>query len=265
MAGEKNLNASPGVQMGFWTQDVRVVALITEVSLAVMTGVGVAWWYGTLPALRYLLGLLLALGIQVVFLTAMRRKIGRERSTLADVLTVGRATVGALLAGLVASGIQDRSGVAGWFAWSATLLAATVLDWCDGPLARRLGPTRLGKVMDIEADSWLTLWSVAGAVAWGGLPWWCVLAPLAHYGRPIIALRRGELPSGGDPWWGRVTGGAQMLLVFGALAPIHDHLRDIVLSWAALPVSGSQLLVMLALICRGAGRVVKPMNSATPR
>jgi phosphatidylglycerophosphate synthase len=206
-----------------------------------------------------MLGLLAALGGQYVFVAALRHKIGPERSSLADALTLGRASVGAVLAGLVMAGFHDREGMAGWFAWSAGLFAASALDWCDGPLARRLGPTRLGGAMDIEADSWLTLWLAAGAVAWGDLPWWCLLAPVAHYGRPLIALRRGELPSGHDPWWGLITGAAQMLLIMAALAPVHGALRDVALAWAAPLISGAQLLVMLILVYRRARGVEKPL------
>jgi phosphatidylglycerophosphate synthase len=207
-----------------------------------------------------MLCLLAALGAQSVFVAALRHRIGPERSSLADALTLARASMGAVLAGLVVSGIHDREGAAGWFAWSAGLLAASVFDWRDGPLSRRLGPTRLGGAMDIEADSWLTLWLAAGVVAWGDLPWWCLLAPVAHYGRPLIALRRGGLPSGRDPWWGLITGGAQMLLIMGALAPVHGTLRDAALEWAAAPVSGAQLLVMLTLLYRRVRVVEKPLD-----
>ena len=95
-------------------------------------------------------------------------KIGPEQSSLADTLTLSRAATGAVLAGLVASGIRDRKGIAGWIGWLMPLFGVT--DWLDGPLARRAGPTCLGGVLDIEADSWLTLWSAAGAVAWGNIP-----------------------------------------------------------------------------------------------
>jgi phosphatidylglycerophosphate synthase len=250
MMDERDLDATVVTRTRLRTPDVRWVALTVAVCTAVVTGAGVASWYGGAYALWFMLGLLPALSAQYVFVAALRHKIGPERSSLADALTLARASVGAALAGLVVAGIYDREGLAGWFAWSAGLLAASVLDWFDGPLARRLGPTRLGGAMDIEADSWLTLWLAVGAVAWGDLPWWCLLAPVAHYGRPLIALRRGGLPLGHDPWWGLITGGAQMLLIMAALAPVHGALRDVALAWVALPVSGAQLLVMLILVYR---------------
>ncbi|HEU5441541.1 MAG TPA: hypothetical protein VFU88_19815, partial [Ktedonobacterales bacterium] len=99
--------------------------------------------------------------------------------------------------------------------------------------------------LDIEADSWLTLWCAAAAVAWGGLPWIVLLPPLAHYLHPALALRRGRLPAGGGPWWARATGVAQMALLLGALAPITAPWRDTLLMTAAWPVALAQLAVML--------------------
>ena len=105
------------------------------------------------------------------------------------------------MVGVVVSGVRDRTGPAGWVAVLATLCGATLSDWLDGPLARHYGPTRLGAVLDIEADSWLTMWAAAAAVAWGELPHWCLLAPLLHYAHAARALWRGTLPRGGGPWW----------------------------------------------------------------
>ncbi len=229
-------------------QRIQRRALLIACAALLLTGPLLFSVYGLQAGSRYLIGLLAALLAQQVFLWAMQRKIGPEVSTLADVLTLLRATAGGVLAGLVIADIEDRSGVAGWLAWSLSVLTATLSDWFDGPLARRRGPTRLGQVLDIEADSWLTLWSAAGAIVWGGLPWWCLLAPLLHYAHPIAALWRGDLPAGGDPWWGRVTGVAQMVLFIAALAPLAGSLRDLILQIAALPISGAQCLVMVTLL-----------------
>lgn len=230
------------------SQKIWQRALVVECAALLLTGPFLLYFYGPQAGLPYLLGLLTALVVQRLFLRTMRRKIGPEPSTLADVLTLARAATGGILVGYLVAHIQDRSGGAGWLAWSLTLLAATLSDWLDGPLARRWGPTRLGGVLDIEADSWLTLWSGAGAVVWGDLPWWCLLAPLAHYAHPIVALRRSELPAGGDPWWGRVTGVAQMVLFIAALAPLAGSLRDLMLQFAAPPISLAQCLVMVSLL-----------------
>jgi phosphatidylglycerophosphate synthase len=198
--------------------------------------------------LAYLASLIVALALQQAFLATMRRRIGPERSTPADWLTLARAAVAATLAALVLAGFRDRLSVVGWLAFATALIGATALDWLDGPLARRLGPTKLGGVLDIEADSWLTLWCAAGAVAWGGLPWWVLLAPLSRYLHPARALLRGGLPAGGGPRWSRVTGVAQMALLLGALLPVDFPGRVALLALTAIPISGGQLATMLALL-----------------
>jgi len=219
------------------------LAAATPVTLAFLASAR-----GGSRALAYAAGLVAALAAQQLFLAAMRRRIGPERSTPADWLTLGRAAVGAALAALVLAGFRERLGMVGWLACAMALFGATALDWLDGPLARRLGPTRLGGVLDIEADSWLTLWCAAGAVAWCGLPWWLLLAPTVRYLHPARALLRGGLPAGGGPWWSRVTGVAQMALLFGALLPVEFPGRAMLLTLAAIPISGGQLVTMIALL-----------------
>jgi len=209
-----------------------------------------ATWPGWM-ALRFGVGFALAWLAQFALICALRRRIGAERSTMADLLTLARMTIGSALAGLVVAGLRGATGresVVGWLAWGAALLAASALDWLDGPLARRLGPTRLGGALDIEADSWLTLWSAAGAVAWGGLPWWMMIAPILRYIHPIRAMLRGGLPRGGDPWWGLVTGVAQMAMLLTALAPIVGQTRDAALWLASIPISAGQTLAMLVML-----------------
>ena len=193
--------------------------------------------YGLTKAIHFLIGLTLALAAQRAFLSAMIHLIGTEQSSLADALTLSRGANGAVLAGLVTSGIRERKGVAGWIGWLMPLLGVT--DWLDGSLARRAGPTRLGGVIDIEADSWLTLWSAAGAVAWGELPGWCLLPPIIHYLEPLLALMQGKLPQGGGPWWYRLAGASQMGLLIVALAPFDWRQRKQILAAASLPVNRS--------------------------
>src|SRR5262249_11246290 len=152
-----------------------------------------------LASLRFLAGLVVVLGAERGFIAMIVRRIGSEKHSLADVLTLSRGVSSAALAGLVLSGAADRVGPAQWIGWLLLLYAATLSDWVDGPLARRAGPTLLGGVLDIEFDSWLTLWAGIAALVWGGLPWIVLLPPLVRYLQPILALRRGELPAGGGP------------------------------------------------------------------
>jgi phosphatidylglycerophosphate synthase len=202
--------------------------------------------------LRYLGGALAGTVALHLLIAAIRRRVGRELLTFADVLTQGRFAAGTLLLALVAAGFTARVTLAGGVTWGIALLAATLTDWLDGPLARRLGPTRFGAALDIEADSWLTLWTAGAAVGWGGLPWWVLAPPLMRYLFPIRAWLRGGLPAGGGPWWARGAGVAQMILLLAAISPLAGPMRDGALSIAAYPIVGMQLLAFLALLIKRA-------------
>jgi phosphatidylglycerophosphate synthase len=174
--------------------------------------------YGSVAARRFGAGMGGALvGQQLLVGLALRR----HRLSLVDVLTLSRGGTGAVLTGLIASGVRRRRGLAGWLGWIALIYGAIVSDWLDGPIARRLGTSKVGAMFDIEADSWLTLCSSAAAVTWGDLPGYVVVPPLARYLRlaalrPYVPYR--ELVSG-DPLWTRHIGMAQMTLFIAALAP----------------------------------------------
>jgi phosphatidylglycerophosphate synthase len=219
---------------GKLTYSIRLINL-----LVALPSILIIWrTYGLTKAIRYVVGLTLTLVTQHAFISAMIHIIGTEQSSLADALTLSRGANGAVLAGLVTSGIHQRKGIAGWIGWLMPLLGVT--DWLDGSLARRAGPTRLGGVLDIEADSWLTLWSAAGAVAWGELPGWCLLPPIIHYLEPLLALLQGKLPQGGGPWWYRLAGANQMGLLIVALAPFDWRQRKQFLIAASLPITIGQ-------------------------
>jgi phosphatidylglycerophosphate synthase len=145
----------------------------------------------------------------------------RHAVSLVDAITLSRGGTAAVMVGLLTSGIKDRRGRAGWLGWIALIYGAIVSDWLDGPIARRLGTSEVGAMLDIEADSWLTLSSSAVAAASGGLPAYVVAPPLLRYVR-LAALQRyvpyRELVSG-DPLWTRHVGMAQMTLFIAALAP----------------------------------------------
>lgn len=140
---------------------------------------------------------------------------------LVDLMTLTRGGSAAILAGLVASGVRDRPGPSGRLGWLALLFGAILCDWLDGPLARRFGGSETGAMLDIEADSWLTLCSSVAGIAWGGLPSYVMVAPLARYGMLLAALRRMPYRDihGGDPSWVRRVGMAQMMLFIASLAP----------------------------------------------
>jgi phosphatidylglycerophosphate synthase len=253
-----------GKQEGTRTMDKSVsftnVWLLEATAELVVGGAGLATIgaaYGRRRIPPALAGLAAALVLQRAFLWACQRRIGPERASTADLITLSRGASGALLVGLLAARLRDRTGPAGWLAWAATLWAATLGDWLDGPLARRRGPTRLGAALDIEADSWVTLWSAAYAVFGRALPSWCLLAPVARYLHPLLDARAGRLPRGGGPWWARVTGAAQMGMVLLALAPTRRSWRRRLLRTITGPISIGQLVVQLTLLARRRPRAVR--------
>ena len=175
----------------------------------------------------------------------------RHRLSLVDALTLSRGGTGAVMLGLIASGVRRRRGTTGWLGWFALIYGAIVSDWLDGPIARRLGTSNVGAMFDIEADSWLTLCSSAAAVSWGGLPVYVVAPPLARYLR-LAALRAyvpyRELVSG-DPLWTRHIGMAQMMLFIAALAPFSGRATRLVVRIGTPFVVISQL-ASLAIVSR---------------
>jgi hypothetical protein len=153
--------------------------------------------YGLVAGGRATLGLLLALGAQYGGLLRLLRRAGGGPHTpgVADALTLSRATAAAVLPAILASGILDRTGLAGRLCWGSLLWGETVSDWFDGTLARRPGATPLGATLDMESDSWLTLWAAIAAVAWGDLP------PACRRGHRRVQSRTPGGP--GRPAWHR--------------------------------------------------------------
>jgi phosphatidylglycerophosphate synthase len=143
--------------------------------------------------------------------------------------------------------------LAGWIGWSSLIYGSIVSDWLDGPIARRLGTTsELGAVLDLESDSWLTLAAAASAATWGGLPAYCMAAPLARYALLMAALR--EIPYehvyADEPAWARPLGIAQMALFTAATAPFGRASTRFAVRLATPIIAPLQLLGMLLLYRR---------------
>ena len=141
-----------------------------------------------------------------------------------NALTLTRAGAAAMACGTAFSGWGRRGTLV------ALLLGCTVCDWLDGPLARRLGPTRLGAVLDLEADSWLTLWGAAAAVRVGGVPAVSLLPPALRY--PLSAgSRPGTRP------WQRAAGVAQMVVIATGLTARRRPPRTLAVAAAGLQLA----------------------------
>jgi phosphatidylglycerophosphate synthase len=154
---------------------------------------------------RYKLAAAANLSAAAAFTALAARRLGGPVLTGPNLLTLSRVGAAAMLCGTAFSGRGRRA------AFWALLAGCTVLDWLDGPLARRLGTSSLGAVLDIEADSWLTLWGAVAAFRLGRLPGASLVPPALRY--PLVAGR----PTRMRPWQ-RAAGAAQMVVIAGALA-----------------------------------------------
>ncbi len=226
------------------TQAMWLLVIIIGAPLCVLT----IRDFGTQVGLRFAGYLVIICLPWTVALGALRRRIGPEPDRWATVLTLSRLVTGCALAAFVLAGARDRLATAAIVVWALVVLTATVSDWLDGPLGRREGATLFGSSLDIESDSWLTLWSAVAAILLGGLPWIVLLPPVVRYIHPLLALRAGKVPVGGGPWWSRVTGMTQMALLLAAFAPVTGAARDAILGIVVWPVSLAQLGTMLALL-----------------
>jgi phosphatidylglycerophosphate synthase len=239
------LSLSPGARNGLAT----AFLLCCTAPLALM----VKRHYGPTAARRFSAGTGAAiLGQQVLVGMALKGRgaqtpeSDRHVLNLVDVITLSRGVTGALITGLIASGVRHRRGFGGWLAWTALVYGAIVSDWLDGPIARRLGTSEVGAMFDIEADSWLTLCTSAAAVTWGGLPAYVLAPPIVRYLRlaalrPFVPYR--QLVSG-DPLWTRHVGMAQMTLFIAALAPFGGRATRVVVRIGTAPVVIGQLATL---------------------
>lgn len=139
-----------------------------------------------------------------------RKQVPGRHWTLANTVTLSRCVAAA---GLAVDAVKRERHIPTWL---ALIVGCTLTDWLDGPIARREGPTPLGAVLDLEADSWLTLW--AGIAAWrsGALPLWCLVPPIVRY--PVRVFCAPHRRMGARPWQ-RAAGAFQMSVFCGALSP----------------------------------------------
>jgi phosphatidylglycerophosphate synthase len=195
-------------------------------------------YYGGAAGRRFAVGMGGALALQqaLVGLAVLSGRVeGYRRLNLVDLMTLSRGVAAAALGGLAVSGVRDRRGPAGWLGWLALLYGAILCDWLDGPVARHRGTTELGRLFDLEADSWLTLCAAAAAAAWGGLSGVVAAAPLLRYALLADGLRQAPYADlhTNEPGWVRQLGIAQMLLFIAALAPFGGRATRLVVRLAA--------------------------------
>jgi CDP-diacylglycerol--glycerol-3-phosphate 3-phosphatidyltransferase len=192
-------------------------------------------------------------------------------SNLPTLLTIFRIVAAPAIAGLVlwASQIVHVNAQTAGLVYLAALvlfIAASLTDWLDGYLARKLDAvTPLGAALDHAADKVL-ITCVLVALAYAALPWWLVLASVLILGRDVavaglregIAAQGKTLPVSGLGKWKAAAemAGVGAFLAFQTAALMFAPQSVIlgldwaarILLWAAAAlalISGAQYLAVL--------------------
>ena len=207
--------------------------------------------YGRGPGCRFATGMAGTLCAQQLLVGWARRRGpggGKASLTGVDLLTLSRGAAAATLVGVIVSGARDRFGTAGWLVWLAVLYGAIACDWLDGPIARQVGTTEFGSVLDLEVDSWLTLCMAGASVVQGGVPAMVTIPPVLRYGVVMYDLQRRPYAKIFEQGrgWSRHLGMAQGLLFIAALAPF----SGLVTQWAVKVVAPIQTPIQVWSVFR---------------
>ncbi len=138
-----------------------------------------------------------------------------------DALTLSRGLAASIVAASAFAGPRDRWSYAARIAWPLALSGSTLTDWIDGPLARRRGrgPTRLGRVLDLELDSSLTLATTLAATRLGTLDAICLVTPSLRYLAMASPISYEDVHAVGKSERARNLGITQMTLALASFAP----------------------------------------------
>jgi phosphatidylglycerophosphate synthase len=160
---------------------------------------------------------------QVLIAQGLARRDEGEPDDLdeVDALTLSRGLGASIVAAAALVGPRDRRSYAAKLAWPLALSGSTLTDWIDGPLARRRGrgPTRLGRVLDLELDSWLTLATTFAGTRLGTLDALCLVTPSLRYIAMASLIPYEDVHAVGKSDRARNLGITQMTLALASFAP----------------------------------------------
>lgn len=195
---------------------------------------------------------------QVLIGQALRRGDEGEPDDLdaVDALTSSRGLAASIVAAAALAGPRDRSSYAAKLAWPLALSGSTLTDWLDGPLARRRGrgPTRLGRVLDLELDSWLTLATTFAAVRLGTLDEVCLITPSLRYLAMASPLSYEDVHAVGKTERARILGITQMTLALASFAPFAGRTTTRFARIASLALLPVHVIALAAALPRSRGR-----------
>ncbi|HEX9266846.1 MAG TPA: CDP-alcohol phosphatidyltransferase family protein [Candidatus Limnocylindria bacterium] len=167
-----------------------------------------------------------------------------------DALTLSRGLAASIVAAAAFAGPRDRRTYAAKLAWPLAVTGSTLTDWIDGPLARRRGrgPTRLGRVLDLELDSWLTLATTFAGTRLGTLDAICLVTPSLRYFAMASPISYEDVHAVGKSDRARNLGITQMALALASFAPFAGRTTTAmarIASLLLLPVHVSALAAAL--------------------
>jgi phosphatidylglycerophosphate synthase len=175
-----------------------------------------------------------------------------------DALTLSRGLAAAILAASALAG--SRRSYPAKLAWPLALCGSTLTDWVDGPLARRRGrgPTRLGRVLDLELDSWLTLATTFAGTRLGTLDALCLVTPSLRYLAMLSPISYEDVHSVGKSDRARNLGITQMTLALASFAPFAGARTTGIARVASLVLLPIHVIALAAALPRSSRSVLPP-------
>jgi phosphatidylglycerophosphate synthase len=169
-----------------------------------------------------------------------------------DALTLSRGLGASIVAAAALAGSRDRERYAAKLAWPLALVGSTFTDWIDGPLARRRGrgPTRLGRVLDLELDSWLTLATTLAGTRLGTLDAVCLITPSLRYLAMASPISYEDVHAVGKSDRARNLGITQMTLALASFAPFAGAATTSLARVASLVLLPLHVLALAAALPR---------------
>jgi phosphatidylglycerophosphate synthase len=160
---------------------------------------------------------------QIVIARALARRHDGEPDDLdaVDAVTLSRGVAASIVGASALAAPRGRRSYAARLAWPLAVSGSTLTDWIDGPLARRRGrgPTRLGRVLDLELDSWLTLATTFAGTRLGTLDAICLVTPSLRYLAIASRISYEDIHAVGKSDRARNLGITQMALALASFAP----------------------------------------------
>ena len=160
---------------------------------------------------------------QIVIARALARRHDGEPDDLdaVDAVTLSRGVAASIVGASALAGPRGRRSYAARMAWPLAVSGSTLTDWIDGPLARRRrrGPTRLGRALDLELDSWLTLATTFAGTRLGTLDAICLVTPSLRYLAMASRISYEDVHAVGKSDRARNLGITQMALALASFAP----------------------------------------------